>query len=146
MKLYFRRKVGASFFVEIQIDNTIVSILPLWIILYFVLFYKLYYPHNLIRNLQTKNYSSNIDNIMYIRNDWLFNAGKIQHVHIEHFSIFYRENWSQSYDLWIYSYNASVVVGYHVFQSRIKYFCLQNTLGYPWRCKNLQRWRCNSWS
>jgi hypothetical protein len=41
-------------------------------------------------------------------------------------------------------YNASVVVGYSVFQSRIKYFCFRNALGYPWRCKNLQRWRRKS--
>jgi hypothetical protein len=51
--------------------------------------------------------------------------------------------WDNPYDFWIYSYNASVVVGYSVFQIRIKYFCFQNTLGYPWRCKNLQRWRCD---
>jgi hypothetical protein len=46
--------------------------------------------------------------------------------------------WSQSYDFLIYSYNASVVVAYSVFQSGIKYFCFQKELGYPWR------WRCNS--
>jgi hypothetical protein len=23
-------------------------------------------------------------------------------------------------------------------------FCFQNELGYPWRCKNFQRWRCKS--
>jgi hypothetical protein len=44
------------------------------------------------------------------------------------------------------TYNASVVVGQSVFQSILKYFCFQNTLGYPLRCKNLQRWRCNSQS
>jgi hypothetical protein len=31
---------------------------------------------------------------------------------------------------------ALYVVGSIVFQSRIKYFCSQNTLGYPWRSKN----------
>jgi hypothetical protein len=41
---------------------------------------------------------------------------------------------SQSYDFWIYSYNASVVVGWSVFQGRVKYLCFQNGLGYPWRC------------
>jgi hypothetical protein len=41
-------------------------------------------------------------------------------------------------------YNASVVVGKSVFQSRSKYFFFQNALGYLWRCKFLQRWRCNS--
>jgi hypothetical protein len=25
-----------------------------------------------------------------------------------------------------------------------KIFCCQNAPGYPWRCKNLHRWRCNS--
>jgi hypothetical protein len=35
---------------------------------------------------------------------------------------------SQSYDFKIYSYNASVVVGYSVFQSRRKYFSFQNEL------------------
>jgi hypothetical protein len=30
------------------------------------------------------------------------------------------------------------------FQNRIKYFSFQNALGYPWSCKNLQRWRCKS--
>jgi hypothetical protein len=43
--------------------------------------------------------------------------------------------WTQSYDFLIYSYNASVVVPYTVSQSRIKYICIQNALGYPWRCK-----------
>jgi hypothetical protein len=52
--------------------------------------------------------------------------------------------WTQSYDFLIYSYNASVVVAYSVFQSRKNTFCFQNALGYPWHCKNLQRWRCNS--
>jgi hypothetical protein len=33
---------------------------------------------------------------------------------------------------------ALYIVGYSVFQSRRKYFCFQNELGYPWRCKNLQ--------
>jgi hypothetical protein len=50
--------------------------------------------------------------------------------------------WSQSYDFGIYNYNASVVVAYIAFHSRIKYFCFQNALGYTWRCKNLQSWRC----
>jgi hypothetical protein len=36
------------------------------------------------------------------------------------------------------------VVAYNVFQSRKQYFCFQSALGYPWHCKNLQRWRCNS--
>jgi hypothetical protein len=31
-------------------------------------------------------------------------------------------------------YNASVVVVYSVFHSRITYFCFQNALGYSWRC------------
>jgi hypothetical protein len=34
------------------------------------------------------------------------------------------------------------VVGYNVFQS--KKSCFKNALGYPWRCKFLQRWRCKS--
>jgi hypothetical protein len=34
------------------------------------------------------------------------------------------------------------IVHFSAFQSRIKYFCFQNALGYPWRSKNLQRWRC----
>jgi hypothetical protein len=48
-------------------------------------------------------------------------------------------SWIQSYDFLIYSYNASVEVGYSVFQRRIKYLCFQDVLAYPWRCKNLQR-------
>jgi hypothetical protein len=49
--------------------------------------------------------------------------------------------WSQSCDflnLQLQRYNVSV------FQGRIKYCCFQNALGYPWCCKNLQRWRCKS--
>jgi hypothetical protein len=34
---------------------------------------------------------------------------------------------NQSYDFLIYSYNASVVVGYSVFRSRIKYFFASKT-------------------
>jgi hypothetical protein len=44
---------------------------------------------------------------------------------------------SLSYDFLIYSYNASVVEGWSIFQSRIKYFCFQNAIGYPWRCKKI---------
>jgi hypothetical protein len=32
---------------------------------------------------------------------------------------------SQSYDFWNYSYNDSRLVGYSVFQSSVKYFCLK---------------------
>jgi hypothetical protein len=48
---------------------------------------------------------------------------------------------TQSNDFWIYIYNAIVV---DVLQNRRKYFCFQNAIGYSWRCKILQRWRCNS--
>jgi hypothetical protein len=41
--------------------------------------------------------------------------------------------WSQAFDLWIYNFNASVVVGYSVFQGRRKYFSFQNALGYSRR-------------
>jgi hypothetical protein len=37
---------------------------------------------------------------------------------------------SQSYEFKIYNYNASVVLGYGVYQSRRKYFCFQNEPGY----------------
>jgi hypothetical protein len=51
---------------------------------------------------------------------------------------------SQSYDFWIYSYNASVVVPrLQRFSMLKKYFCFQNEPGYTWRCKNLQRWAVN---
>jgi hypothetical protein len=62
------------------------------------------------------------------------------------------ESRSQSYDFWIYSYNASVVVGQSVFQSRNKYFGLQNALGYTLLCKKynagvvIRDRRIGSWS
>jgi hypothetical protein len=50
----------------------------------------------------------------------------------------------QSYDFGMYNYDASVVIGQGVFQGKVKYFCIQIALGYSWRCKFLQRRRCNS--
>jgi hypothetical protein len=35
------------------------------------------------------------------------------------------------------TYNASVVLGWYVFQNRRNYFYFQSALGYPWRCKFL---------
>jgi hypothetical protein len=53
--------------------------------------------------------------------------------------------WSKlSYDFWIYSYNASVVVGQSVFSKWKKILFKTDSIGYSWRCKFLQRWRCNS--
>jgi hypothetical protein len=42
-----------------------------------------------------------------------------------------------------YNHNASVVVPrqQRFFKVEENIFCFQNALGYPWRCKFLQRWR-----
>jgi hypothetical protein len=48
--------------------------------------------------------------------------------------IWKRKKWLEllsSYYFWIYSYNASVVVGYSVFQSRIKYFLFSKRARLP---------------
>jgi hypothetical protein len=41
----------------------------------------------------------------------------------------YNKYWSQTYDFKIYSYSASIVVGFECFHGKIKYFCFQNALG-----------------
>jgi hypothetical protein len=53
-----------------------------------------------------------------------------------------RELCSQSYDFWIYNYNASVVVRYSIFKVGKIYFYSKNALYYSLHCKFLQRWRC----
>jgi hypothetical protein len=50
--------------------------------------------------------------------------------------IFLSKPRSQSRGFWIYSCNAVSRL------ERRKNFCFQNELGYPWRCKNIQRWCC----
>jgi hypothetical protein len=57
--------------------------------------------------------------------------------------LYYR---SQSYDLGIYNLQlqrqrCSSLEHFSKFK---KIFLLHNTLGYSWRCKFLQLWRCNS--
>jgi hypothetical protein len=53
----------------------------------------------------------------------------------------------QSYDLWLYNYNASVAV-YRPdrFLPSGTFFCFKNGLGYSWCCRFLQSWRCHSQS
>jgi hypothetical protein len=60
-------------------------------------------------------------------------------------SSFHLATRSQSYDFLIYSYSASVVGSrLERFSKWNQIFFFRNKLGYPWRCKKLQRWGCKS--
>jgi hypothetical protein len=54
-------------------------------------------------------------------------------------------SWSQPYDFWIHNYNASAVVLDRLLQIDENILVFKtHYVGYSWRCKFLQHWRCKT--
>jgi hypothetical protein len=57
---------------------------------------------------------------------WIIQMVKVKPIVLQ---ITLDEPWSQSYDFWIYNYNAICLVGKSVFLSGRRHFCFKNALG-----------------